>query len=262
VPELLEVEYYRRTAERCLDVPVTSVTVVDPHCLGATTTPALGRILSGRSFSSARRRGKLLLLDSEGPTVGVRFGMTGRLVLNGRPAIERLLYAPAAMDAKWIRLSIGFADGGRLELHDPRRMGRIELDPDEEALGPDALTVTAAGLRSALSSRSPSNGTALKARLQDQARLAGVGNLLADEILWRAGLAPTRQCGQLSGAELRRLHRQLGLTLADLLRRGGSHTGDLVPERRPGGRCPRDGGTLRRDKVGGRTTWWCPRHQV
>jgi formamidopyrimidine-DNA glycosylase len=141
-------------------------------------------------------------------------------------------------------------------------MGRVLLEPDEEALGPDAWQVTPAQLRSALAARLPSSGPPLKARLQDQSRLAGVGNLLADEILWRAGLAPGRPSAGLTPAELRRLHRHLVGTLDELFERGGSHMGDLMPERRPGGHCPRDGEDLRHDTVGGRTTWWCPAHQV
>ncbi|MDQ3980243.1 MAG: formamidopyrimidine-DNA glycosylase, partial [Actinomycetota bacterium] len=92
-------------------------------------------------------------------------------------------------------------------------------------------------------------------------RLAGVGNLAADEALWRAGLDPARPAGSLTAAERRRLHRHLRQTLADLLAQGGSHTGDLVPHRRPGGLCPKDGTPLVRRTVGGRTTWSCPRHQ-
>ncbi len=100
----------------------------------------------------------------------------------------------------------------------------------------------------------------LKARLMDQERLAGIGNLLADEILWRAGLAPGRRA-PLTEDELRALHRSLRGTLRQLARRGGSHTGDLMEERQAGGRCPLDGAELRREVVGGRTTYWCPAHQ-
>ena len=94
----------------------------------------------------------------------------------------------------------------------------------------------------------------------DQERLAGVGNLLADEILWRAGLAPGRRT-PLDEDELRDLHRAMRATLRQLTRRGGSHTGDLMEERHGEGRCPLDGTELRRETVGGRTTYWCPAHQ-
>jgi len=84
---------------------------------------------------------------------------------------------------------------------------------------------------------------------------------MADEVLWRAGLAPTRPAGSLTAAELRRLHLQLRRTVNLLIERGGSHLGDLTPHRLPGGTCPRDGASLQRATVGGRTTWWCPGHQ-
>jgi formamidopyrimidine-DNA glycosylase len=273
---MLEVEYYRRMATGCLGRRISDVEVPDPHCLGGQGSESGVRLaLVGRSFDLARRRGKMLLLDTvgtpadgdstspgvSGPTLGLRFGMTGRLVLDGRAAIDQLLYSPSVIEEKWVRFSVGFADGGRLSLHDPRRLGRVELDPAEDALGPDAFDLSLGALRSALAPRPPSEGPALKARLQDQAKLAGVGNLLADEILWRAGLSPLRPSGSLSDAELRRLHRHLRGTLRELFERGGSHTGDLMDQRGPGGRCPRDGATLRRNTVGGRTTWWCPEHQ-
>lgn len=268
---MLEVEYYRRLATEALARPIATVAVPDPHVLRApTTTVGLRRALVGRCFTAARRRGKLLLLDTGGldagdiaggPTLGVRFGMTGGLVVDDRLAIDRLLYSAGGYGEQWVRCRIGFAGGGELALHDPRRFGRVALDPDEDALGPDAATVTPAELRAALAARSPSGGPPLKARLQDQGRLAGVGNLLADEILWRAALSPSRPSGSLSDAELRRLHRHLRVTLDELLARGGSHMGDLMGERRPGGRCPRDGTELVRSTVGGRTTWWCPAHQ-
>jgi len=262
------------------------VTVADPHALAGPLRPAdLSRALEGRSFTIVRRPGKVLFLDSSGdptaietvggspglrdsgPTLAMRFGMTGSVILDGRPALDRLLYAPAHVDPKWIVLSIEFDRGVTLALHDPRRMARVAFDLDEGSLGPDAATVSVAGLRSALAGRVPprrgpaTSGAALKARMLDQSRLAGIGNLLADEILRRASLAPGRPAGSLAGPDLRRLHRHLRATVAELLERGGSHTGDLMGERRRGGRCPLDGTELVRTTIGGRTTWWCPGHQ-
>ena len=264
VPEILEVERYRSFAEQALDRPITRAWMVDSrYGRGGTTPPRLRAALVGRSFDSARRRGKLLLLDTtEGPTVGVRFGMTGGLVVDGREALDRLRYGPGVFNEKWVRARITFEDGGNLLVHDPRRFGSLEIAPDEDRLGPDALSVSLRELRGALAIGPGREGTAapLKARLMDQERLAGVGNLLADEILWRAALAPDRRTG-LSDGELRLLHRSLRGTLRQLARRGGSHTGDLMGEREAGGHCPLDGAALRRDVVGGRTTYWCPAHQ-
>ncbi|HLN17620.1 MAG TPA: DNA-formamidopyrimidine glycosylase family protein [Acidimicrobiales bacterium] len=261
MPEVLEVERYRELAEGVVGRPVAKVVVPDPHCLADPTTQAgLRRALVGVPFERARRHGKLLLLDQPGVSLGLRFGMTGGLLVDEELAIDRLIYAPAEIGEQWIRFRLYFADGGQLSLHDPRRFGRVQLDPDESRLGPDVLSLTEGDLRTALAVRA-GPGPALKARLLDQSKLAGVGNLLADEILWRADLAPDRPCASLDRTEERRLHRVMQRTLAELTERGGSHMGDLMDERHPGGHCPRDGTELVRTVVGGRTTFWCPGHQ-
>jgi formamidopyrimidine-DNA glycosylase len=264
VPEILEVERYRALAEKALDRTVSTAWMVDArYGRGGTTPHRLRAALKGRSFAAARRRGKLLLLDTDdGPTLGLRFGMTGGLVVDGQQALDRLRYGPGVFDETWVRARIGFDDGGHLLVHDPRRFGSLELAPDEDRLGPDALSVSLPELRVAVAvvPGRTSPVAPLKARLMDQERLAGVGNLLADEILWRAGLDPARRT-PLSEDELRGLHKSLRATLRSLDRRGGSHTGELMEERGEGGRCPRDGAELRRAQVGGRTTYWCPVHQ-
>jgi formamidopyrimidine-DNA glycosylase len=260
---MLEVELYRGLAEKGLGRAIAGTWMVDArYGRGGTTPRRLSSALVGRSFTAARRRGKLMLLDTDGgPTLGVRFGMTGGLVVDGAEALDRLLYGPGVFEEKWVRARVTFADGGHLSLHDPRRFGSLELNPREDRLGPDALTVTLPQLRHALAF-TPGRATAapLKARLMDQERLAGLGNLLADEVLWRAGLDPGRRT-PLTDAEVRVLHKCLRSTLRQLGRRGGSHMGELMEERRVGGRCPRDGNELRRATVGGRTTYWCPSHQ-
>lgn len=260
MPELLEVETYRRVASGSLHRPIRAVHAPDDWFVKGSASPArVVAALEGRSFAEARRIGKLLLLDTGpgGPTLGVRFGMTGVLELDQDPAIDRLQYASGRRDPAWIRFSVAFDDGGELVVRDPRRLGGVELDPDEERLGVDACQVGAAGLARVL------DGAAapLKARLMDQRRLAGLGNLLTDEVLWRAGLDPARAAGSLSPAEVRRLHRHLRRTLTELGERGGSHTGDLQGSRTRGGRCPRDGAALLRRTVAGRTTYSCPVHQ-
>jgi formamidopyrimidine-DNA glycosylase len=133
----------------------------------------------------------------------------------------------------------------------------VELAPRLDALGPDAASLTPSQLRAALAGAA----APLKARLLDQHHIAGLGNLLCDEALWRAGLDPARAAGSLDDAETRRLHRHIRRTLEVLGDRGGSHLGDLQPARTRTGRCPRDGTLLQRRQVGGRTTYSCPVHQ-
>ncbi len=265
VPELPEVESYRLLAETALGRTVARVEIRDPRYLrGDLPARRLSALLRGTTFTAARRRGKLLILDIAAPDgapsphrLGLRFGMTGRLAVDGRMGVGDLLYSPVRTDPAWDRFALRFADGGRLVMHDPRLLGGVSLDPDEDALGPDATTITPRELSAALEG----SAVALKARLLDQARVAGIGNLIADELLWRAALSPGRRAGSLTSDEVRRLHRQLRRTLTLLTDRGGSHTGDLMDFRQPGGRCPKDGAELRRSTVGGRTSWWCPHHQ-
>jgi formamidopyrimidine-DNA glycosylase len=95
----------------------------------------------------------------------------------------------------------------------------------------------------------------------DQSRIAGLGNLLVDEVLFRAGVDPARTAASLSDDEMKRIARAVGTTIRTLGRRGGSHTGDHMPAREPGALCPRDGAPMRRRTVGGRTTYSCSQHQ-
>jgi formamidopyrimidine-DNA glycosylase len=258
VPELLEVETYRAAADAVVGRRITAVHAPDDwFAKGATSTADLAAVLPGCRIERTRRIGKLLLLDTDGPVLGLRFGMTGRLLVDDRAPIEGLEYSSDRDDPAWDRFGVGFVGGGRLVIRDPRRLGGVELDPDESRLGPDAATVTLAPFRAVLAgSEAP-----VKARLMDQARLAGLGNLLTDEILWRASVAPIRAAGSLAPSEVGRVHRAMRRTLTVLGERGGSHTGDLQPARVRGGRCPRDGAELRRETVGGRTTYWCAQHQ-
>ena len=258
MPELLEVETYRRAAEAVVGRRVKAVHAPDEwYAKGATTTAELIAVLPGHLVTTARRIGKLLLLDTDGPVLGLRFGMTGRLLVDGGAPIETLEYSSDRNDPAWDRFAMTFRGGGGLVVRDPRRLGGVEIDPDESRLGPDATAITLAPFRDVIRSSS----TAVKARMMDQSRLAGMGNLLTDETLWRAGLAPDRASRSLDEREVARLHRAMRRTIEVLGRRGGSHTGDLQPERVRGGRCPKDGEELRREDVGGRTTYWCPAHQ-
>lgn len=261
MPEMLEVELYRRAAATTLGRAILAVDAPDRWFLkGGLDPEAVRRALVGRRFVADRRIGKLLLLDTdgEGPTLGVRFGMTGVLVVDGADAIDGLVYGSSGRDPSWERFAVHFEGGGVLRVRDPRRLGGVELDPDETRLGPDAGAIDRRGLRAVLDGSS----APLKARLMDQARLAGLGNLLTDDALWRARLDPARPAGSLGDDEVAALHRSIRSTLRVLGRRGGSHTGDLQDERHRGGRCPRCGVELERRTVGGRTTFSCPVEQV
>ena len=259
MPEIIEVEAYRRAISATVGRSVASVHAPDEwFAKGGTTTDALRLELTGARVLEVRRRGKLVIVDTDGPRLGLRFGMTGKIVVDGAMPIDHLLYDSPRHEPAWDRFGLQFTDGSAMVLRDPRRLGGVQLDPNEAALGPDAFSLTLGQLRDALGRST----IALKARLLDQKRVAGLGNLLVDEALWRAGLSPVRPAGSLEQSETARLHRAVRRTLSILGERGGSHTGDLQPARTRGGCCPRDGADLRREQVGGRTTYWCPEHQT
>ena len=255
---MIEVELYRRLADHTVGRRIAAVDAPDTWFLkGGLDPDTVAAALAGRTVTGTRRIGKLLLLDTDGPALGLRFGMTGRLFIDDIAGVDGLVYGSTRDVVAWDRFVLHFDVGGDLRMRDPRRLGGVLLDPDTTRLGPDAAAVTPAQLTRALGG----SAAPLKARLMDQAHVAGLGNLLVDEILWRAGLDPRRAAGSLTPQERRRLHTHLRGTVADLTARGGSHLGRLQSARVRGSFCPRDGTPLVRSEVGGRTTYHCPRHQ-
>ncbi len=260
MPEVLEIESYRRLAERVVGARVARGWA-DAYLARKLVSPgAWAAAVAGRHITGASRRGKLLVLATDTVPLGVRFGMTGVLLLDGDAGLEGLFYGPHQFREEWVRGGLVLDDGRRLVVHDPRRLARVEIDPDLDALGADALTLTRAQFDRVLAV-TRGDGPAIKARLLDQSRVAGVGNLLADEMLFRAGVDPRTPTSRLTEDQRRALFRAFTQTVRTLGRRGGSHTGDHMIARVVEGRCPRDGAPMAVATIGGRTTYWCPVHQ-
>lgn len=268
MPELPEVENARRVLTRATGRVVSDVDdrddwVCRPHRPGDIATA-----LKGGTLTRAHRIGKTMWCDTvtvdgeAGPALGVHLGMGGRIAVT-TAGDERTGGEPERPDRRpgkpeWDRFTITFDDGGRLRLVDKRRLGRVRLDPDLSGLGPDAQ-----GLRPAVfRDRLRAGRSAVKARLLDQSVIAGVGNLLADETLWRARIDPRTPVRELARTDLDRLHRNLDRALERAIENGGVHTGEVIEHRRPGGHCPRCGTELVHGTVGGRSTWWCPQEQA
>jgi len=256
VPEGLEAEIYRRAAERVVGRAVAAVEVDDRQAMAG----ELRHALPGRTVMSARRCGKLVVLDLDDTVaLGLHFGMTGRLIVDGFAPIDELVYASGRDDPAWNRLVLTFTDGTLLRVNDPRRWAAFTLDPDVERLGPDFLDLSADLLGERLRGRR----AAVKTLLLDQTIVAGFGNLCIDEVLFQAGVAPGASVAELTHGQLGEIAAAARRHLPAMLERGGSHTGVLTPVLRallpP---CPRDGAPLQRSTVGGRTTVWCPVHQI
>ncbi len=248
---------------RIVDVDDSDTYECRPHGPGE-----IRHALLGTELVAAKRQGKSMwCLTGDGPeadTLGIHLGMSGKIVIadaNGAEVDGGDYWEGGRKpgDYRWARFGLTFADGGRLLLVDPRRLGRVRLNPPVERLGPDAELITPTQFRTAL----PAGGAApVKARLLDQERIAGIGNLLADEILWRARVHPGRHVGSLTDAEQSRLLRACRDTIRTALRDGGVHTLTIVAHRHRGGLCPRDHAPMQTGKFGGRTTWWCSAEQV
>jgi formamidopyrimidine-DNA glycosylase len=273
VPELPEVESARTVIARAaLHRVITEVDDSDSYVCRPHPPGEIRAALLGRTLTAAHRRGKSMWCDTSpvaghdgapGPELGIHLGMSGKIVIadgagneiDGGDYWER---GRAKGDYRYARFRLTFADGGALLLVDPRRLGRVRLDPPVEALGPDAQAITPAQFRAAFG-----RGTApVKARLLDQEVIAGIGNLLADQILWQAKISPARPVGELTRPETDRLLRALRRTVDAALDGGGVHTLSVIPFRRPEAACPRCGTPMAHGTVGGRTTWWCPREQA
>ena len=254
MPELPDVEGFRRVlAGHAVDRRIEDVEVRDAQVLRDVTPNRLRKTLVGRRFAEPRRLGKWLLVPVKGgpETVVLHFGMTGSLHWeDGEPhRHDRVIFRMA---------------GGELRYRDMRKLQGLRLAPDDEALdklladtGPDALKVEK--FAEVLPAR-----RRLKAALVDQSVISGLGNLLADEILWRAKLNPHQKVASLEDGDFRRLRT----TTRDVLR--SAVKAGRVPPRaswltgrrdEPSGSCPRCGTTLEHGRAGGRTTVWCPNCQ-
>lgn len=258
MPELPDVEGFREVLASCAKGRVVRrVDVRDPGVLHGVSTGRLRGALEGRRFTEPRRHGKWLLARTGGPTLLLHFGMTGALLCaHPEDAVEthdRVLFT--------------LSSARQLRYRDQRKLRGLWLCEDEDEIarllhdqGPDALAVDRRAFTAALSSR---RGR-VKSVLTDQTVLAGLGNLLADEVLWRARLSPARPANDLTEDELRRLYTAMRRTLREAVAAGRVPPRDswLTGHRDdPDPHCPRCGGPLRRSRLAGRGTVWCPRCQ-
>lgn len=259
MPELPEVEAYRRTLERHgAGRTIARVAVRDPGVLAGVTPGALLAALRGKTVGTVSRHGKIVFADlGPGLVLVLRFGMTGNL----EPIPE------TGPEPRFSRVLLEFRDGGGLAFTDARKFGSVGLAVSAAAylssgrVGPDALVSAPA----AFTARASARRAPIKAVLLDQGLLAGVGNLYADEALFQAGLHPAIPAAKVGDAGLRRLHAVVRRVLvravaleADWSRLPRSW---LLPVRDSGAPCPHCGGPLRRMRLGGRTTVFCPVRQ-
>lgn len=276
MPELPEVETVRRGLVAVVGRRIESVEVHHQRSVRRTSPEELSAHLVGATITEVGRRGKYLLISTDGHAVMIHLRMSGQVLI-----------ADADTDRpRHCHVVLGLApsaDGERHELRfiDPRTFGEVVVfDPSEVAhrlpeiarMGPDPIVdgLTVTELREALGrTRRP-----VKSVLLDQRAIAGIGNIYGDEILHRARISPIRPADRIGRAQLLRLHQALHEVLTEAIACGGSTLGDaqyVGVDGRPGGfqgrhrvygrageLCPSCGRSrVTSARLGGRTTCWC-----
>ena len=276
MPELPEVETVARDLRRhVLGARIVDVDVTWPRTLRSEDPLAFRDAVVGRTIVDVGRRAKLVVVDlDDGMAVTIHLKMTGQL----------FVVPGAAPTDPYVRLSVALADGRAVRFRDIRKFGRVGLARRDASVGdlvgelggpkgfrgfgPEPLdpAFTLRTFRARLRAR---RGR-LKPLLLDQAFVAGIGNIYADEALWAARLHPLRSAASLRPRDEARLYRELRRILAEAVERRGSSIDDytapdgdgsmqerLLVYQRPGEPCPRCGRPIRRIVVGGRATHFC-----
>jgi formamidopyrimidine-DNA glycosylase len=256
VPELPDVEQYRRfLAEHAEGRTIEHVVVPDATILRNTTPRTLDNALRGHRLEQPERLGKWVLAWTNGPALLLHFGMTGFLVWSEDEA-ERHRHD---------RVILVLDGGDELRYRNMRKLGGAWLAHDREEasaimgqLGPDALAVSRKEFLDRLSRRRGG----IKAALMDQTLVAGVGNLIADEVLWQARLHPRHPVESLTEDERVALYRTMHHVLKESVDRYDSISRKRgwfnYVRGRPDAACPRCGTPLERITAAGRTTYLCP----
>jgi formamidopyrimidine-DNA glycosylase len=260
VPELAEVEHNRRVWARGHGKKILAVeagNVRSPVWRGM--RPAnLVTTLSGKLLAGSETHGKQMLFQFGRDTwLGVHLGMTGRL------SLEPLDYRLGKHD----HLALRQADHW-LVFTDQRRFGRLRLAqggnrPNWWTRLPPPILSTAFTREWVTEFCARRKRTPLKSLLLMQERFPGIGNWMADEILWRARLNPKILAGKLLPAQMRKLYRSIRWVTVSAMQEVDENwefpsTWLFSHRWEAGGHCPRCGAKLAREKIGGRTTSWCP----
>lgn len=274
MPELPEVETVRRSLDKVLPGHrVLGTDLIWPGVVGYPTPAEFVQNVKGLEFVGTGRRGKYLRLEmSAGKTLVVHLRMTGQL-----------RYQPESTQEAPHTHAVLHLDGGyKLSYADQRKFGRFYLAEHDavariagmDKLGPEPLSedFTVGYLLGLANGRK----APAKSFLLDQRHIAGVGNIYADEALFRAGIVPWRAAGSLNDEDIRRLHDALvavlkngvdyrGTTFShyvDGLGETGAFQEHLAVYGREGKPCPKCGTLLERKRIGGRSSHYCPKCQV
>ncbi len=260
MPELAEVEFYRKEWDAGKGQPITFVAMhAEKRIFRCTDSVQLRSALTGSRLLASEANGKQMLFRFSGDRwLGIHLGMTGELSLQSRD------FVPGKHDH-----FVLFQKKAALVFSDMRQFGLVRFDQGPEpprwwsdlGIAVSSPQFTLERMRAFLQAHSK---LAIKPALLIQKGFPGVGNWMADEILWRSRIHPQLAAGKLNAAQLRRLWREVRFVCRQALRRIEHAFSDppknwLFHQRWSArGRCPRDGQPLVRETIGGRTSAWCP----
>mgnify|MGYP006299426171 FL=1 len=253
MPELPDVETFRRYLNStALHQDIVGVEVLDERILDGVSPARLQRALKGSAFEQTHRHGKYLFVQvDEAGWLVLHFGMTGYLE-----------YGKDRDAGEHDRVIFRFSQGRSLAYVCQRLLGKVTLTETVDAfvesadLGPDAMEIDENEFRSRI------QGAGVKSGLMNQKHIAGIGNIYSDEVLFQAHVRPDVRAGHLDEKRLSRLYK----TMRRVLEMATERQADpdrmprtwLLPNREPGRPCPRCRTEIRKDKMAGRSAFWCP----
>ncbi len=256
MPELPDVETFRTYLNAtALHQKIKTVEVLDSQMLQGVSVSTLKGHLRGRQFRRSYRHGKNLFAETTGDEfVRLHFGMTGYLKY----------YKNADQSLHHLRVRFDFSNGYHLAYICQRRLGNVSLENDIEQfvqqndLGPDVLDISIDDFIAA----AHSTKKAIKSLLTDQKKMAGVGNVYADEVLFKSRVHPQTTTRQLDRTQLKKIYQMMHTVLDYAI----DHQADpkqfarsyLLPHRVKGAKCPNCGGSIKQVRISGRTSYFCP----
>jgi formamidopyrimidine-DNA glycosylase len=256
MPELPDVEHYKRyTGSTALKKKIKEVSVYNKKILDGISAGKFTDGLKGERFDALRRRGKYLFLRAgKKRWLYLHFGMTGDI----------RYFSKDGKKPDHTRVLFTFTNGYQLAFINQRLLGKagitdtVERVIEEKELGPDALEIG----RKEFAEKIGKKKGSVKAALMDQKAMAGVGNIYADEILFQSRVDPGKKVPEIGDGKIRKIYGNMNR----ILKKAAEKKADpdkfprswLIPRREKGADCPRCGGSLRKKKISGRSSYFCP----
>lgn len=257
MPELPDVEIYKKSADKSVGSKIETIEITDEKFTDASKN-LMGRYIKNREVKKTRRKGKYLFIEMDNKyALVMHFGMTGFLSY----------IAKTSETPSYARCIFELSNNHKLIYISKRKLGKIEITNDikkyteKQDLGPDALEISRTGFLSKIKG----SKAMVKSFLMDQSALSGIGNVYADEILFHAGIHPGEKAHQLKENQKNELYKQIGRVLRTAINKQAkiNRMPDdfMLPKRKEGEKCPRCNGKIKKIKISGRTGYYCPQCQ-